>query len=357
MKPTWTWTSSLTLTLTLTACTQPAPSPTDGGTNPMDGGMPDLALSSRWHVLRPPSPQQPNLFGLWGESTDHFYAAGSAGTLLRAEPDPAQPPLADGKPALRFSAVSSGTTRDLTAIHGTAANDVYAVGLGGTLLHFDGTAWTAETPVKAMPGDPAFTADLWGVFAYPGGALAVGQGGVWLQRVKGAWQPPQVLAVEALFGVWGRSDHDIYAVGSVGYVFHYDGAHWGVVSPAGFTQKLSGVFGGPGGVYAVGLGGSILRDSGGGFADYAAKIDPRCGTGAVPQAFLRHGVVSASGAVVIVGWEGTILRLFSGACAEAGMGNGVLDETGATLNRLEGLWSDSKSIYISGADGIVLRGQ
>jgi len=38
----------------------------------------------------------------------------------------------------------SGTTNDLTGVSAVAANDVFAVGDKGTILHYDGTAWTQQ---------------------------------------------------------------------------------------------------------------------------------------------------------------------------------------------------------------------
>ena len=56
-----------------------------------------------------------------------------------------------------------------------------------------------------------------------------------------------------------------------------------------------------------------------------------------------------------------IARLSEGACLEGGMGLAAFDETGATDRRLEGIWaqkSGAKStIYVSGVEGVVLRGE
>jgi hypothetical protein len=38
--------------------------------------------------------------------------------------------------------MTSGTGAHLMSVWGTSSNDVYAVGSNGTILHYDGTAWS-----------------------------------------------------------------------------------------------------------------------------------------------------------------------------------------------------------------------
>jgi len=56
-----------------------------------------------------------------------------------------------------FIPMSSPTIKDLTAVWGTAANDVYAVGYGGIILHYDGTNWSGMTS-----GTTATLTAIWG---------------------------------------------------------------------------------------------------------------------------------------------------------------------------------------------------
>lgn len=322
---------------------------------------------SRWTVLRAPQGEDQNLWAVWGVGPDHFYAVGVGGAITEASPEPPPPdgpaPLAaDGKPRLRFQPLTSPTKQDLTAIHGTGPSEIYAVGGGGTLLRFDGTAWTQEQPKLAAMAPP-FTADLWGVYAYSGGAMAVGKSGAWARRAAGVWQVGAPLAVESLAAAYGTAANNIYAAGSAGYIFRFDGSSWSLQQPGfSFTTKLAGIFGdGMNTLYFVGLTGSILRKTGG-FVDYAAGLDPRCGRDPLPRVFFRRGIVAPDGQVVLVGWEGAVVRLGTGPCkGDLGLqGVGVWNESGATQQRLEGVWSytaaGATTVYVVGAGGVVLRG-
>ena len=44
---------------------------------------------------------------------------------------------------LVWSSVYSGTTEFLEGVWGTSASDVWAVGFGGTILHYNGTTWSS----------------------------------------------------------------------------------------------------------------------------------------------------------------------------------------------------------------------
>jgi hypothetical protein len=64
-----------------------------------------------------------------------------------------------------------GTNVQLSAVWGASANDLYAVGTGGTLLHYTGTGW-----VQMTSGVSGALFDVAG--SSPRDAFAVGAGGV-----------------------------------------------------------------------------------------------------------------------------------------------------------------------------------
>ncbi len=68
-----------------------------------------------------------------------------------------------------WSQMTSGTTEDLNRVWGTSADDIFAVGRNGTVLHYDGTSWT---PMQS--GTTEILRGVWGasssdVFAAGGG--------------------------------------------------------------------------------------------------------------------------------------------------------------------------------------------
>src|SRR5438093_9896451 len=79
----------------------------------------------------------------------------------------------------------------------SSAADVFAVGAGGTIRHFNGSSWELQNS----------------------GTL------------------------NDLHGVWGSSSGDVFAAGSGGTVLHYDGANWGLVGnplrrPSGASGRV-----------------------------------------------------------------------------------------------------------------------
>jgi hypothetical protein len=102
-------------------------------------------------------------------------------------------------------------------VWGSSGSDVFAVGWDGTILHYNGTAWSAMSSGTTYP----------------------------------------------LEGVWGSSGNDVFAVGGPwegpGIILHYDGVAWSEMS-SGTTKSLYGVWGSSGSdVFAVGTSGTILH--------------------------------------------------------------------------------------------------
>jgi len=83
------------------------------------------------------------------------------------------------------------------------------------------------------------------------------------QEPDWTWQNPLPQG-NPLWGVWGSSGDDVFAVGGSGTIFHYDGSSWSSMT-SGTSNSLLGVWGGSGSdVFAVGWGGTILHHSAGG---------------------------------------------------------------------------------------------
>jgi hypothetical protein len=140
--------------------------------------------------------------------------------------------------------------------HAFAPDDVTIVGDGGTVIHFDGRAWSK----RATPT----TQDLWGVWgASPDDVWAVGGDGMaaghatllhWDGAAWAAVALPtlQKADVFQLLKVWGTGADDVYVVGQRGVVLHKKGATWSE-ELVGASDDLVSLWGtGPDRIVAVG---------------------------------------------------------------------------------------------------------
>lgn len=177
-----------------------------------------------------------------------------------------------------WQVAAQGLDEALMGVGGSSENDVWAVGadtgLGPLVLHFDGTAWERrETGIRGA---------LWWVHAFnPQSAFFGGVRGTIVEWKDGQFIHHETpgLARQTVFGVWGSSPTDVYAVGSGtsgrrGFLWHYDGATWSEVAlPTDVplrdseTPGLFKVWGtGANDIWAVGGDGLILHKTASGWA-------------------------------------------------------------------------------------------
>ena len=75
-----------------------------------------------------------SISGVWGSSGTDVFAVGHGGTILHYD-------------GTGWSSMSSGTSSTLKDVWGSSASDVFAVGAGrGTILHYDGSSWSFQHP-------------------------------------------------------------------------------------------------------------------------------------------------------------------------------------------------------------------
>ena len=149
-------------------------------------------------------------------------------------------------PDAYWVSMDTGTTRLLHGVWGSSSDNVFAVGDGGTIIHFDGSDWSTQTSNT--------TNNLKGVWGISGTEVyAVGASGKILKTVNvGTTWSSMSNTSSGLNAIWGSSSTDIFAVGDSGTIRHYDGATWSSMS-SNTTVKLLGVWGNSStDVYAVG---------------------------------------------------------------------------------------------------------
>lgn len=214
----------LALTLALAACSGSSSKDKDGGG---DGPGADLAAD-----LAPPDAALPD--------------------TKVAPPDlPSKP---DAKSNMIWKTLSAGTTVELHGVWGTAANDVYVVGAGGTVLRYDGA--------KLSPMASGTQTTLRGVWGSGASAVyAVGgdkQDGVVLRHDGSKWAALHQQKDAGLYSVWGSGASDVHAVGygsSGGVALRYDGTAWNSSGSGASVADLVAVCGlSSTEVYAVGNG-------------------------------------------------------------------------------------------------------
>ena len=126
---------------------------------------------------------------------------------------------------------ADASRRHFYDLDGTSAHDIYAVGQGGLIVHFDGSTWTEmATGVK----DTLRAID---------GPVAVGDNGVVLRRNGSSWKAENTGTTASLNAVCYLGDNDVWAVGDGGQVIHYDGSEWKVYLRTLYTVDLTAVWG------------------------------------------------------------------------------------------------------------------
>lgn len=128
---------------------------------------------------------------------------------------------------------ASVTENYLYAVWTDAPDDVWAVGGGGTIVHFDGATWSS---VVAGNGALPTLFSLWG--SGRNDVWAAGVSGTVLHWDGAAWTT-QAAAGYDLNDVWGLGPGDIWLASSHGVILHGDGSHWTTSNSGAATDSSS----------------------------------------------------------------------------------------------------------------------
>lgn len=212
----------LTFAILLAACGNNPGAGTDGGGDDGDGGTGDGALddalsdgmegdgpvistcpAGTWCVETPPATVTGLLHAIDAVDANDVFAVGDGGTIIRRQ-------------AGAWTKMTSGTTMNLRGVWALSATDVWAVGQNGTALHWNGTDWS---PVANAP-DLDYTG-VWGAAAND----------VWLIGTASAVHWTGTFATLAITGapvsISGVGANDIWIASESGKVSHWTGgASW-----------------------------------------------------------------------------------------------------------------------------------
>ena len=192
------------------------------------------------------------LYDVWGCSDDEVFSIGYVNTGL---PSGENKPLRyDGSNWSSMTNLAAGLTPgNYKALWGTSSQDLWAAGDQGTIIHFDGTAWTQMT---ASPRN-----DLLGIWCALNGTdrYAVGMDGTILHSQGAGWSAQASSTNQHLFGAWGASASDVFVVGTNGTILRGGTGGWSQMT-SNTAAHLNAIHGTSStDVFAVGSGGEIVH--------------------------------------------------------------------------------------------------
>jgi hypothetical protein len=221
----------------------------------------------------------------------------------------------------------SGYTGDLWWVFGFEGGPVYMGGAGGMILRYEGGSFTkmntpgADTVFGIWGTSPS---DMWAV----GGAIGGAQGAFAWRSTGNDWVsapgfPTEITALGALWKVFGRSANDVWMVGTNGILVRWDGSALSR-GDTGLGESLFTVHASSQRFAAVGGGGTgiILENDGSGWSDVSPNGAP-----------VLVGVYLSESAGYAVGRFGAVFSRTNAGWQE--------EATGVTMNQtLHSVWID-----------------
>lgn len=239
---------------------------------------------SQWQC--PERPTTADLNDVWGASLADFWAVGGGGTILHWAND------------AWTSTQVAGLTQELRAVRGRSSSDIWAVGDGGTVLHYDGASW------KKLPF-PTTDAlhGLW--FSQDGKAWVVGDRGL-SARMDGTQVELLTTGVPTrLRTIFGMGDQEIWAAGDSGTLLRYFQNGWAQVE-SGTRQHLYSISGATANnLWAVGAAGTILHYGG---LYWTQDFVGRTARPLYGMSGINNPTTRSVSSIFAVGEQGTVLR-------------------------------------------------
>ncbi len=245
-----------------------------------------------WSTTSMPS-AGPTIRVIGGSPKGRLFAAGDGGWLA----------LTDGS-TWKTDLSNDPKSRDLLGLWAVSDKDVWAVGLDGALVHFDGSKWN----VRDIDGTYMKTGSFHGIWGTKTDddtmvGYAVGDNGAGLRYADGKWLDREAETTADLLAVRALPDGRLVACGQSGLLLAAKDANspfLGLAAPVD-AADLHGVAGdGEGGHWVVGDGGVVMHSAADG---KPTTLNPPAAAGAN----LRGVARLSDGKMLFVGDGGTVV--------------------------------------------------
>ena len=169
-----------------------------------------------------PQPQGNSIRAVWMNSWDQGWAVGYGGTIIHYD-------------GVRWSIDASGTRNSLTDVWSPGADEAWVVGTNDTVLYWDGLAWTP----RPTGTDSDFTA-IWGVDS--DNVWLVGSFQDVFHWEQSIWTQVACPNNGGLNTIWGSGPDDIWAAGDTGDLLYFNGSSWSV-RDSSITTRIQSIWG------------------------------------------------------------------------------------------------------------------
>lgn len=304
---------------------------------------PTKSASSYVSISAPPAATIPRLTAVWGSASNDVWSVG-----------PGFIGHWDGKQwsFTNIQSVWGPVMINFEAVWGSGPNDVWAAGTSWALefWHWDGTSWT-PVPSTDQPGGylVAYAWGIWGSGSQDVWAVgSTATSGV-LHWDGTAWRfnylVPASGQSSGMTAVWGSGPDDVWAVGGgddtgsklmAASVFHWDGTAW-TQNLSGLPSELSGIWGSASNdVWVAGNNGLIAHWDGSSWTQYASGTTE----------YLTGVWGSGPSDVWAVGYGGTVLHW---------NGSTWLPVPSGTTQNLRDIWGSGPQDIWAVGDNVVLH--
>lgn len=296
-------------------------------------GDPPVGCSADAWCWQFPTPQGNSMWATWGSGPSDVWGVGESGTILHF----------DGK---AWSMVRSPTNSALYGIWGSSPSNIFAVGNRGTVIHWDGTTWS-PLPLGAAGAQVArlfgvWSADgseVWFVGDHVTAGTAILQ---WNGTTATRFNVPAGVS-KGLRAIWGTGKTSIYAAGESGTLLRWDGNAWGTFGPA-MTVPWSAISGtSDSNFFLASRSGLVYRWNGMTLANIPVATSPTInslwsdGTSIWAAGDLRYPVTGdpTQREGMLLKWDGTTFSRI----------------TTTPKVHISGLWGTGSSVYFAGVAG------